>query len=74
MVTLEGMNFLFEALCKHKDHYNHFPETCDELGCDFNWRECDDCILRHVEYKLGGRLDGISRDLCFAHWHCGQRK
>jgi len=74
MVTLEGQNLLFENLCLHKNHYSHFPITCEEKGCDFNWQECRDCILHKVEYDMGKDFLGLpwSRDLCFVHWHCGR--
>jgi len=42
-----------------------FPELFDD------WKECESCILRNIQWAVPHSLGSITRDLCFAIWHNG---
>lgn len=60
---------LFKKLCKHLKEYDAGDEYHLQ-GTDFNWHNCQDCILREISWEIP-QSDGMIRDLCFAIWHEG---
>lgn len=84
-VYKEMMRKTFEELCIHNEKYKlsrtlslpdkdgfysrgktlMLPELFDD------WKECESCVLRNIQWEVPHSMGKITRDVCFAIWHNG---
>jgi len=58
---------IFHEVCKYSNEYGS-PNDAKFFD---EWKNCDACILRNIQWQVPHFHGTITRDLCFVIWHEG---